>query len=284
MTLISKLNCSQKSCRGGCCKIEEMSEVVNGNSSDGNTDNNSIDISEHERVLISNILKLRNMTVSDVMVPRADIVSIDVNSSKQDLTKLFSEKQLSRIPVYSKSLDDVLGIVHMKDVFPLLASGDSFKISDVVRTVPFVSPAMPLLDLLLDMRQSGKHMVFVVDEYGGIDGIASVGDVIEAVVGELYDEFDSEVHPEITVSADGSILADARVDISEFEKRFGVLFSDEEREYTDTLGGVVFNMAGRIPARGEVITHDSGIVFEITDADPRRINRIKITGIESKDN
>ncbi|MEM6781273.1 MAG: transporter associated domain-containing protein, partial [Pseudomonadota bacterium] len=143
-------------------------------------------------------------------------------------------------------------------------------------------PSMPVLDLMLQMRQSKKHMAMVIDEYGGIDGLVTIGDVLEAIVGEIDDEFDLDEHPEMIERNDGSVLADARVDIDEFEERYGELLTEEERNDIDTLGGLVFSVAGRIPARGEVLKHDSGIVFEILDADPRRINRLRIKNIPEK--
>ena len=236
-------------------------------------------IALHERTLISNVLKLRDMTVVDVMIPRADIIAIDIDTTQEDLLALLSEKQCSRIPVYRETLDDVIGTVHIKDLLSRLAIKKEIQIKELIRDVPIVSPSMPVLDLMLQMRQSKKHMTLVVDEYGGIDGLVTIGDVLESIVGEIDDEFDFDEQPEMIEKSDGSIYADARVDIDEFEERFGLLLSDEEREESDTLGGLVFTIAGRIPARGEVLKHESGVVFEILDADPRRINRLRIKNI-----
>lgn len=236
-------------------------------------------VAAHERSLIENVLKLRDMTVVDIMIPRVDIVAIDVGTTQEDLMQLLAEKQFSRIPVYRESLDDIIGTIHIKDILLQLAAGKPIKVRDLVREVPIVSPAMPLLDLLLHMRQSRKHMVLVVDEYGGIDGLVTIGDVIEAIVGELEDEFETDVQPELADLADGTIFADARVDIQEFEERYGSILTEEEREDVDTLGGLVFSISGRVPARGEVLTHESGMVFEIVDADPRRVKRLRIRNI-----
>lgn len=237
-------------------------------------------VSAHEKSLIANVLDLRDMCASDIMVPRADIVAITDDTTKEELLTLLSEKQYSRIPVYKETLDNVIGAIHAKDILATLAKSEQLEINDLVRTLPIVSPSMQLLDLLLQMRLTRKHMVMVIDEYGGIDGLVTIGDVIEAIVGEIDDEHDPEDHPQITVTSDGKVLADARYSLEEFEERFGQILSEEERENNDTLGGLVFYIAGRVPARGEVLTHkESGMIFEILDAGPRRINRLRIRDI-----
>ncbi len=236
-------------------------------------------IAAHEKALIANVLKLHDLTVVDVMVPRADIVAIDVDTSQKELLELLSEKQHSRIPVYKETLDEVLGSIHIKDILATLAKGEKIKIKKLVREIPVVSPSMHVLDLLLQMRESRKHMALVIDEFGGIDGLVTIGDVIESIVGEIDDEYDPDDTPELTDEEGGTVLADARVDIDEFEERYGQILSEEEREESDTLGGLVFALAGRVPARGEVLTHDNGMVFEVLDAGPRRVNKIRIRNI-----
>lgn len=239
-------------------------------------------ISSHENILISNVLQLRDMTAADIMVPRVDIVAVEINTSREEFLSLLAEKQFSRIPVYRETLDDVLGVVLMKDVLAYLAAGRDFALSELVRDVQVVSPAMPLPDLLLQMRQSRRHMCLVVDEYGGIDGLVTLGDVIESIVGELDDEHDQDSSPQIVEEKDETLIADARVDIEEFETRYGSFLSEEEREDADTLGGLVYSIAGRIPARGEVLRHDSGLVFEILDANPRLISRLRIKNFPTR--
>ncbi|MBI1300447.1 MAG: CBS domain-containing protein [Alphaproteobacteria bacterium] len=233
-------------------------------------------ISVHEKTLISNVLDLRDMCAFDVMVPRADIVALDVDSSHEQSLQLFSEKQFSRVPVYKETLDHIVGTIHVKDVLGALARGENIEVKSLVRDVPIVSPSMQILDLLLQMRITQKHMVMVVDEFGGIDGLITIGDVIESIVGEIDDEHDIAMQPEIIIQGDGLIVADARVDLEEFEEQFGALLSDEEKEEAETLGGLVFYIAGRVPSRGEVIRHDSGLSFEIIEADPRRVKRLYI--------
>ncbi len=236
-------------------------------------------VTSHERLLLSNILKLQDLSVVNVMVPRVDIVAIDVDSSKDELFALLAEKQYSRLPVYKDTLDEVLGTVHIKDIVEQIANKKKINLLDIMSEVPIVAPSMPVLDLVLKMRHSRRHMALVVDEYGGIDGLVTIGDIIEAIIGEVDDEHDIQNEPSMKENKDGSVIADARVNLEEFEDRYGTILSDEERGESDTLGGLVFDIAGRVPARGEVITHDTGMVFEVLEGDPRRIDRVKITHI-----
>lgn len=233
-------------------------------------------VSAHEISLISNVLKIHELTVADVMIPRADIVAIDVETPEKDLLELLSHKQYSRIPVYNGTLDEPLGCIHIKDVLLKMTLKEPIHIKEILREAPIVAPAMRLSDLLWEMRQSRKHMCLVVDEFGGIDGLITIGDLIESVIGEIEDEHDDDVQPELTRKSDGTYIADARVDIETFEEHFGTLLSEEERSENDTLGGLVFFLAGRVPSRGEVLTHETGIIFEILDADPRRVHKIRI--------
>ena len=242
-------------------------------------DDTQDEVSAHERVLITNVLKMRNLTVIDVMIPRADIVSIEHDATPEEMMALLAEKQVSRIPVYRETLDDVIGTIHIKDILACVAAGRPVRLNDLIRDVPIVSPAMPVTDLLLMMKQNRKHLVMVVDEFGGIDGMATIGDIIEAVLGEVDDEFDKEEQPQMMERPDGTLLADARLDIEQFEEKVGAILSADEREDVDTLGGLIFSIAGRVPARGEVIKHESGIIFEIIDADPRRVNTLRIKNI-----
>lgn len=232
-----------------------------------------------ERAILGNILKLRDIKVIDVMIPRADIVAIDEGISQDNLLNLLNERQFSRLPVYRENLDDVLGTVHIKDVLSALSQKKKINISEMITEIPIVSPSMHVLDLILEMRQNRRHMALVVDEYGGIDGLVTIGDVIEAIVGDLHDEHDNNKEPQISQNDDGSVTADARVDIDDFEALYGTVFSDEEREESDTLGGIVCYIAGRVPDRGEILTHDNGTTFEVLDADPRRVSLLKIRNI-----
>lgn len=234
-----------------------------------------------ERALFSNILSLRDIRVDEVMVPRADIIGVDVSATREDLIGVLSQKQVSRLPVYKDTLDNVLGTIHLKDIVADLLAGNDVNIAANITEIPIVSPTLPIMDLLLTMRQSRRHMALVVDEYGGIDGLVTVGDILESIIGEIDDEHDVESEPQLIEEDDGSVLADARVHVEDFEEKYGELLNEDEREESDTLGGLIFSLAGRIPVRGEVITHDTGMVFEIMDADPRRVNLIRIRNIPS---
>lgn len=238
--------------------------------------------SDHEKTLLSNVLDLHDMSATDIMIPRADIVGIPHDITQDELLEALSEKQYSRFPIYKGTLDNILGSVHIKDILAGIARDEQIILKDLQRDIPIISPSMHILDLLLQMRITRKHMVLVVDEFGGIDGLITIGDVIEAIVGEIDDEHDPEDNPEISTQTDGTILADARVDLDEFEEEFGRILSDEERQENDTLGGLVFFLAGRVPARGEVIKHDTGMVFEILEAGPRRVNKLCIRNIPAR--
>ncbi len=237
-------------------------------------------IASHERTLLANILRLKDLTAIDVMVPRVDIVAIEVDAPLPEVLHLLADRGHSRLPVYRETLDDVVGMVHIKDVLAWVANGHQGRMHDILRDVLFVAPSMPVLDLLLEMRERRQHMALVVDEFGGIDGLITIEDLVEEIVGEIADEHDGEEEPQIEPRSDGSWLADARLPIEEFESRVGAVVDEEEREDIDTLGGLVYSIAGRIPARGEVLRHPAGLEFEVVDADPRRIRRLRIRKID----
>jgi CBS domain containing-hemolysin-like protein len=241
-------------------------------------------VARHERKLISNILQLRDLPVSKVMVPRADIVAIDIATPREELIKLLAEKPHSRIPIYKGDLDNIIGFVHIKDLVSNVADGNLFELKDIIRDVLVISPSMRVLDLLLQLRQSKVHIAFVVDEFGGIDGLITISDLIEAIVGEIGDEYDFDIDPQLIERPDGSVIADARYAIKSFEAKYGNVFAeDEENEKVDTLGGLITTIAGHVPSRGEIIRHSSGIEFEVLDADPRRVTRVRIRHLPKKD-
>ncbi len=263
--------------RGDASLAEAIEELIE----EGEVEEPEEPISAEERGLQLNILKLRGRTADDVMVPRADIIAAPAGMSLDALVDLLVEEGHSRLPVYRETLDDVAGMVHMKDVLVHLARRDQpFEITRMLREVLFVAPSARLLDLLLEMRLKRVHMALVVDEFGGIDGLLTIEDVVEEIVGEIEDEHDVEEQPKVVQRPDGTVLADARATIEEFEERVGQVLSEAEREEDiDTLGGLVFSLAGRIPKRGEVINHPSGLAFEIVDADSRRIKRLKVKNL-----
>ena len=232
-------------------------------------------IDADERALIVNILKLHEVTVADVMLPRADIVGADVTTSLSDLVETMARKAHSRLPVYRETMDDVVGFVHIKDVLACLDQGKEIQIKDLVHDILFAAPSARVLDLLLEMRTSHVHMAIVVDEFGGADGLVTIEDLVEEIVGEIEDEHDEE-GPALVVRPDGSILADAHTKIEDFELLYGSFATDEERAEIDTLGGIVFDLIDRVPRRAEIVTHRSGVEFEIVEADPRRIKRLSI--------
>ncbi|MBN8521871.1 MAG: HlyC/CorC family transporter [Alphaproteobacteria bacterium] len=255
---------------------EELREAIEDYIENKETESASPSVETHEKILIGNVLEMRDLRVWDVMIPRVEMAAIQINASEDELMTLLSDRQFSRLPVYGATLDDILGSIHIKDILARMAAKKPVIIRDLLRDVPMVISSMPVMDLILQMRQSKKHMFMAVDEYGGIDGLVTLGDVIEAIVGEMDDEFDNEEQPRLITKPDGSILVDARYDIEEFEEQYGEFMTPEERDEIDTLGGLVFAMAGRVPARGEQITHSSGLIFEIMDTDNRRIKTLKI--------
>ena len=241
-------------------------------------------IDDRERALLEKVLTIGELTVNDVMVPRADITAVERHTPLDEIVGLMSAEVHSRLPVYRNTLDDAIGMVHIKDVLAATNGEENTKLSDIVRSVLFVAPSIRVLDLLLQMRVARTHMALVVDEYGGIDGLATIEDLVEQIVGQIEDEHDVDQGPKLRALDDKSVLADARVTLEEFEGRVGEFLTFEDREDdVDTLGGLVFRIAGRVPVRGEIIRHDSsGIEFEVREADPRRIRRIKISKLGAR--
>jgi CBS domain containing-hemolysin-like protein len=258
-------------------------------------------MADDARSMLGNLLGFSNLRVDDLMVPRADIIAIDETSSLRDLLDKFTEANHSRLPIYRETLDDVCGMIHVKDFLrwmtvkgkmpkakTKMVAGMSLPASELaapirhhgnlMRDVLYVPPSMPAPDLLLKMKASHVHLAVVVDEYGGTDGLVSFEDLVEAIVGDIADEHDAD--DEVTLIKKHSetiYIADARINISTLDQMFNVdLLTDEEEDEADTLGGLVFEMAGRVPTRGEIIRHQSGLEFEIIESDPRRVKRVRI--------
>jgi CBS domain containing-hemolysin-like protein len=237
-----------------------------------------------ERVLIGNILKVHEISAADVMVPRVDIVALDIEQPFGEVVKCMVEHGHSRVPVYRETLDDVIGFVHVKDVLAPVADRRPARLERLLRKLLFVAPSVPILDLLVQMRQARTHIAMVVDEFGGIDGLVTIEDLIEEIVGEIEDEHDVPETPTLIERPDGSIIADARLTIEDLEDEIGMRLRPEgDEEAVDTLGGLVFTLAGRVPKRGEVIAHPDGIEFEVLDADPRRVKRLRVRGLPAAD-
>lgn len=234
-------------------------------------------LDRHERALLANVLKLRGATAKDVMVPRADIIALPVDLTFRQAMGAIQREGHSRYPVYQGHLDDVLGMVHIKDIIAAMGREGDFSLRAVLRKPLFVVPSMPVLDLLLRMRQERMHLALVVDEYGGIDGLVTIEDVVETITGDIADEHDEDGAPQIIERGEGVYELDARTPIEDFEERLGEVLTPEERGADiDTVGGLVFTLAERVPARGEIFSHPSGLEFRVLEADARRIRRLRV--------
>ncbi len=238
-------------------------------------------LSETERSMLVNLLEFGGLRVDDVMVPRADIVAVEAGTPIDGVVELVRTAGHSRLPVYRESLDDVVGMIHVRDLLDGWgAEPPGPSLVSLLRHVLFVPPSMPVIDLLIKMRTSRIHMALVVDEYGGIDGLATIEDLVEPIVGEIWDEHDTTEEAHLVERPGGVLEANARTTVDELEERIGFdLLSEDREEDIDTLGGLVVDLLGRVPVRGELVRHDSGLEFEIVDADPRRIKRLRIRGV-----
>ncbi|MFD1508435.1 CBS domain-containing protein [Lacimonas salitolerans] len=225
---------------------------------------------------------LRHMRVEDVAVPKADIVSVPCTISREELVEQFRESGMSRLPVYDGTLDSPQGMIHLKD-FALRhgfnGSGGHFDVTDMLRPLLYVPPSMTIGVLLQKMQTERKHMALVIDEYGGVDGLVTIEDLIEQVIGEIEDEHDTDDDSYWTLEKPGIYIALAKTPLDEFEAEIGLSLTETEdvdEEEIDTLGGLVFMLSGRVPVRGEVIKHPAGPEIEVVEADPRRIKRLRV--------
>ena len=248
---------------------------------DAATDQASFD--HHEEALLRNILGLQDLNASDVMIPRADIVSVSLSESFSEIIAQMTAANHSRLPVRRDTLDDIAGIIHIKDVFAHLYAGTEPDIDSLLRPALFVAPTIRLLDLLHEMRLRRRHLALVVDEFGGVDGLITIEDLVEEIVGEIEDEHDQTVQPQMVFNEDGTVLAEARLEVEQLEDLTGQLLEEDDRDEIDTLGGLVCAVAGRVPGRGEVVRHPSGLQFEVVEGDPRRLSLLKIRGVPRPD-
>lgn len=265
-------------------------------------DRNGTAFSGAERDMFIRLLRFGALRVDDIMVPRADIIALEENAPLAELLQVFKEAGVSRIPVFRETLDDPSGMVHIKDLVRFLmgdaappgvgqaTSGAVAEIdlgradlkrpvsaARIRRPVLFVPPSMPALNLLIRMQSTRIHMALVVDEYGGTDGLVTIEDLVEQVVGDIEDEHDVAEADNITVDPKIGVVAQARTPVRELEERLGIsLLKPEEEADIETLGGLVFALVGRVPARGELVRHPSGVEFEVLDADPRRVKKLKV--------
>ena len=229
---------------------------------------------------VRGMLNLRRMSLEDVAVPKAEIVAVPDDIRKDDLVQLFRKSGLTRIPVYKDTLDTPTGLVHLKD-FALKhgfsSNGGRFSLKKLVRPLLFAPPSMPIGVLLQKMQAERIHMALVIDEYGGVDGLVTLEDLIEQVIGEIEDEHDLEEGQFWIKEGPGCYLAQARTPLEDFEAEIGInLIGEQGDEEIDSLGGLVFLLSGHVPARGEVVVHPDGPEFEVVDADPRRIKRLRV--------
>ncbi|WP_201862634.1 hemolysin family protein [Microvirga soli] len=260
------------------------------------------DFSPQERAMLKNVLSFHRIRVEDVMVPRADIVAVASETNLGELLNLFRTAGHSRLPVYGETLDDPKGMVHIRDFLDFIAmradggaseagAGDetpppslgqidlsmTLASANILRPVLFVPRSMPAIDLLVRMQATRTHMALVIDEYGGTDGLVSIEDLVEMVVGDIEDEHDEDATLTIVEAGDGTYIADARASLDEVKETLGVDLTEEEgAEDIDTIGGFIVTLAGRVPSRSEVIVGPAGLEFEVLDADPRRVKRLRI--------
>lgn len=260
-----------------------------------------------EREMLLRLLEFGTLKVEDVMVPRADITAIDESATLTELLHLFDTSGVSRIPVFHETLDDPRGVIHIKDLMAYLTRGGAPAVragsnpppegstpalradlakadlsatiatAQLRRRVLYVPPSMPAVNLLVRMQATHVHMALVVDEYGGTDGLVTIEDLVEQIVGEIEDEHDVAEAANIVEDTRQGLIAQARTPIEELEEHLGIkLLKNGEEEDIDTLGGLVFTLVGRVPALGEIVRHESGIEFEVIDADPRRVKKVRI--------
>jgi CBS domain containing-hemolysin-like protein len=262
----------------------------------------SEEFTPQERAILKNVLALHDVRVEDVMVPRADIIALALDTPLSEVLDCFRTAGHSRLPVYEETLDDPRGMIHIRDFVVFLASDPRFGLmkgdgapanadnqtgldmplsaARILRPVLYAPPSMPALDLLLKMQASRTHMALVIDEYGGTDGLVSIEDVMEAIVGDIEDEHDEDEAPDLHASGDGGWIAEARAPLDAVSEAAGFDFASlPEAEEVDTIGGLITAAAGRVPTRGEILRGPGDFEYEVLDADPRRIKRVKIRSL-----
>jgi len=272
VSLLKRLSQALRGGQSAHAMRESLEEVIE------ESERRSSQLSQQERVMLANLLKFGELKVSDVMVPRADIVAVEENTKLRELVADYREAQHSRLPVYRETLDDPTGLVHIKDALAQLqfdADGTvrwpDVTAAQIKRELLFVPPSMPARDLLVKMQTNHMHLALVIDEYGGTDGLVSIEDLIEEIVGDIDDA------PRLRALPGGGYEADARLDLEDFKAQTGIDLAPEDGdEEIETLGGLVVSLVGRLPLRGEIIPHPSGFEFEILEADPRRVKRLRL--------
>jgi len=270
--LLNRMRSTEQSVRES---IAELVQEAGAEDAQG-TSGEPVGLTPHERALLANVLRLREITADDVMVPRPDIIAMRADVTLDQALALIRREGHSRMPVYHEHLDDLVGMVHIKDVFSYTGPAAEFTVEKILRKPLLVAPQISVLDLLLQMRQTHTHLALVVDEYGGVDGLVTIEDLVETIVGDISDEHDEIEGPMLVERPDHTLELNARLPVEEFEAKTGPMLTEDERAADiETIGGLVFNLAGRVPAKGEIIRHPSGIEFLVLEADARRIRRLR---------
>ena len=255
---------------------EEILNYIATNEEDTNFDELE---DNNEKILIKNILNLSNKSVEDVMVPRAEIVSIEKNQSMKEVLFIIENEAHSRMPVYDNNLDNVLGFLHIKDLLQC-TSDNNFELQSIVRDVLYVAPKSPILDLLKRMRSSRIHMGLVVDEFGGVDGLVTIEDLVEEIVGEIEDEHDADDQDELLRKInDNTILVDASFKIEDLEKYFNIDIDLQDEDEIDTVGGMMFFIANKVPKNNQIYKYQNSLQFKVIKASARRIESLEIKKI-----
>lgn len=260
--------------------IETIEEIMDEREERGD----DVLVEKDEMLLLKNMFKLRDKRAIDVALPRAEISAIPLNAKPEEVKKIILRDKYTRLPVYDKTLDNIVGVLHTKDLLCATLKNAPLNLLDIMnRHVSFVAPSMRALDLLRDMQSKGIQLAVVVDEFGGTAGLITLEDLLEEIVGEIEDEHDLlDTPPELKRISPKVIEADARIELEKLEKMIGnFLTSDDKEAEIDTVGGLVFHTAGRLPYKGEVIGHPSGLKFQVADVDTRRIKKVRITHFEN---
>jgi CBS domain containing-hemolysin-like protein len=255
---------------------DEIEEAIDEAEEGGASRTVAGDLSPTERQMLRNLLHFGERTAGDICVTRGDMIAVPSTIGFDDLVRAFADAEHSRLPVYGESLDEVVGMIHIKDVFKVSVDVDRDRsVRALMREPLFIPESMGVLDLLARMRAQRMHLAIVVDEFGGTEGLVTIEDVVEEIVGDIEDEHDIEQAGMLTMLDDGVWEADARIELDELAKAVDARLTWEEDE-VDTLGGLVFLLAGRIPAKGECVEHPSGWTLEAVDSDPRKILRVRL--------
>jgi len=258
---------------------EDILKVLS-ESSDVNINNDYHDMDDNnENKLIKNIFNLSKKSVEDVMVPRGEIIAIEKNQNIKEILSIIEKESHSRMPVFEQNLDNIFGFVHIKDVIKNIKISN-FKIQNILREVLYAAPKSPVLDLLKRMRSSRIHMGLVVDEFGGVDGLVTIEDLIEEIVGEIEDEHDAEDHTNFQKINDSKIIVDASYKLNDLAKHFNVLMKEQANEEIDTVGGLTFYLAGKVPKKEEIFNYDNILKLKVLSASERRINTLQIEKIQ----